>query len=423
MVVRGCQGDSKLIKSVSFPPPSRGQALRRSRSWPGLTKGPVAEEFVADDVPVDEEFAAQIQIPDDTAALEPASTPITDVVESGEVVIDIASTSSSPNVPVANIITADHPARPATDWVMWLLGASIALVTGLLAFGLRRRDRGAPAPVAATAQQPMRRRSDGATEKLDVVPGMTVESDDYTATLENLILDANLEIGTGVESSTNIDVAQDFGFDMTTNLDLELPAEAPAEEEAPATQIIAPLRFDEDSILESEMLPDDDDYDMSVILDATKMPRNDDATERDLQAVVVDSGDESLISNDYTVSKEIEYDILEQDYEDEMTATQVLSKEVERAAAEVVAGMDNHEGPEDKTSELPLASGTELDVTIKAPIGDDNASSDADCTGVTEEIIANEQTVEMPAADSDDTIEMTVEEMTVEADQIDTKTG
>ncbi len=384
------------------------------------------DEILAEEIVADEVFAEEVlvvgdlttEIADDTAALEPASTPITDI-ETGDVVSYTPSAASSPNVSVANIITADRPTQPATDWVMWILGGGIALVTGLLAFGLRRRDRGAPAPVTATPQHPMRRRSDGDTEKLEVVPDMVIEYEDDAATVENLILDANLEIGTGLESSTNIDVAQDFGFEVTTNTDLELPEDAAVDEEASPTEIIAPLRIDENSILESEVLPGDDDYDMSVVLDATKMPRNDEATERDLHAVVVDTGDESMISNNYTDIKEVDYDILEQDYEDEMTATQALNREVEKAAAEVLAGMSIKEGPDENTSERPLASVTELEISSKLPAGDDDGSSDADCTGVTEAMVADEKTVEMPAADGDDdTIEMTVE-----ASKIDTKAG
>ena len=52
-----------------------------------------------------------------------------------------------------------------------------------------------------------------------------------------------------------------------------------------------------ESILESEVLPDDedeDDYDMSVIVDATKMPNPDDVTQKDLEAVPVETSDETL---------------------------------------------------------------------------------------------------------------------------------
>ena len=96
-----------------------------------------------------------------------------------------------------------------------------------------------------------------------------------------------------------------------------------------------------ESILESEVLPEDDDYDMSVIMDATKMPQVEDVTERDLQAIAVDADEETLIADNYTISKEVDYDILEQDYEDEMTATQLLNEEIQKAAEDTAANDDD----------------------------------------------------------------------------------
>ena len=147
---------------------------------------------------------------------------------------------------------------------------------------------------------------------------------------------------------------------------------------------------------------------MSVIVDATKMPLPEEVTERDLMAVVVDNSDETLISGDYTVSKEVDYDIVEQDYEDEFTATQALNMEIERAAAKIAERMENEEAPKqsaDKTSELPLATVTALDVTANLPAGNDDNVGSGDDTGVnieiTEEILADEKTVEMPASGND----------------------
>ena len=97
-----------------------------------------------------------------------------------------------------------------------------------------------------------------------------------------------------------MDIVEDFGFGAATNIDIELPFEQQQME----------------SILDSEILPEDDDYDMSVIIDATKMPQPEDVTERDLQAIPVTSGDDSLISGGYTISKEVDFDILEEDYDD-----------------------------------------------------------------------------------------------------------
>jgi len=115
-------------------------------------------------------------------------------------------------------------------------------------------------------------------------------------------------------------------------------------------------------------MSDDDDYDMSVMVDATKMPQPDDVTQRDLEAIQVDDGDETLITDDYTVSKEVDYKIVEKDYEDEMTATQALSAEIMKAV--------------DESSELALATVHELDVTSQMPVQDQNEIGDDDDTGV-----------------------------------------
>ena len=70
---------------------------------------------------------------------------------------------------------------------------------------------------------------------------------------------------------------------------------------------------------------------MSVIMDATKMPQPEDVTEHDLKAVEVDSQDED--QDGFTVNQESGYILLEQAYEDELTATQAMILEIERAAA------------------------------------------------------------------------------------------
>ena len=116
---------------------------------------------------------------------------------------------------------------------------------------------------------------------------------------------------------------------------------------------------------------------MSVIMDATKMPQPEDATEFDLKAVEVDSGDETMVSNSgYTLSEEVEFKIVEQDYEDELTATQLLNKEIADAALKLSDG-DEGEPDSDETSAMPLASVTDLDVTAQLPeTGDDDVTSE-----------------------------------------------
>ena len=355
-----------------------------------------------------EPIAVVPEVTDDTAVLEPAAAPNMADLQPGDVILDTEleapSTASNPNVSTANIITPEDSAGSGTTWLFWLVGAGIALIAGLIFFG--RRDRGTPAPEVVPAQ-PARRRTDpdNNTEELEAVADVDYDIADDSPTAENLALDADLEIGTGLAQGTDMDVAQDFGFAVTTHLDMELPKEPANAGEKPETDIIAPIGIEQSSILENEMLPDDDDYDMSVIVDATKMPRPEEVTERDLKAVVVDGGDETLISGDYTVSKDVDYNILQQDYEDEMTATQALNMEIEKAAAEIAEKMDEAEDATGVTAEMPLATVTPIDVTANLPARDDDEITDADATGVNEEITqemaADDNTVEMPAAKND----------------------
>jgi hypothetical protein len=135
-----------------------------------------------------------------------------------------------------------------------------------------------------------------------------------------------------------------------------------------------------------------------VVLDATKMPQPEDVTRQDLQAVQVHVENDSSDSGSYTINKEVDLDVLEQDYEDELTATQVLNAEIERAAAEIVGNKNaaNAE-PADNTGDRmtaqetvavePLANVTDLDATAHLPLD-----------GVT----ADDVTVEMREADNDD---------------------
>ncbi len=296
---------------------------------------------------------------------------------------------------------------------MWLIGGGLAIIAGLLVFG-RRRSKYEPEaePVAAEAPHPMRRHTDH-YETMPELEELIVDDDDDTQ--ENLALDADLIMGTGLDDGIDVEVAGDLGFeDAAPALDLEFPEEPEADDEAPITDILSAPKMEESSILESEILPDDDDYDMSVIVDATKMPTHEDVTQQDLKAVPVPGGDETLITDSYTVSQEIDYQILEQDYEEELTATQALNMEIEKAAADLVERLDADEdataevmeveADEYKTHELPMASVTELDVTANLQASDED----------TAEIEANDQTIEMSPEKSDETIEMEVESGTVD---------
>jgi hypothetical protein len=144
---------------------------------------------------------------------------------------------------------------------------------------------------------------------------------------------------------------------------------------------------------------------MSLIVDTTQMPHPGDVTEKDLEAIQVKQDDETLISGDYTVDQDVDYEILEQDYEDEMTATQALNSEIQKAAEDLAARMDDD--TDAVTTEMPLATVHELDVTAQLPAKDrqEEEIGDDDDTGVnpTVNMEAEDQTAEMM---QDNTVEM-----------------
>ncbi len=374
---------------------------------------------------------------DDTSALAPADAPVAAPVtaidalddaalaelETGDLVVEDSSIvipdteleapalGDSPNGTVANIVTPEAPQR-RVSWLYYLVGGGLALIAGLLVFGRRRRndDDDEVSTAVVAAPHPMRRHTDH-YETMPELEELMVDDDDPTE--ENLALDADLVMGTGFDEGIDVEIAEDLGFDgADAELDLEFPDETEDTGEAPITDIISAPSIEASSILESEILPDDDDYDMSVIVDATKMPNHDDVTQQDLQAVPVPGGDETLISDSYTVSQEIDYQILEQDYEEELTATQALNMEIEKAAADLANNVEEDEdatvrqtkADENKTQELPKATVTELDVTA-------NLQSAEEATA---EMESTDETVEMPPKNSDDTVEMEVESGTVD---------
>lgn len=334
-----------------------------------------------------------IDVPDPVAvieaseAVEAASAPVMEFIDIPDTDMPAPETTSeSPNVATARVRPTLNE-EPKTSWLAWLAGAGLGLIALLLFFGRMVRSRFGSSPIGSF--EPAERRQPDSSKTLDVVSEMEVTIDENDETQENLALDADLIIGSGLQESNEVDVAQDFGFAATTHLDHELTedmsADTPNDARKSETDIIPPLNIEVQSILESEVLPDedkkaavddeDDDYDMSVIVDATKMPDPEDATMRDLEAIPVDTDDDTILSEDYTVSSEVDYTVVEQDYEDELTATQALNEEIARAAEELSNKMDE--------ADISLAAVAALDVTAQMPANnDDEFVDDADETGV-----------------------------------------
>jgi hypothetical protein len=243
-------------------------------------------------------------------------------------------------------------------------------------------------------------------------------------------LDADLEDGSGLQFG-DMDVAQDFGFsdsgEFANDLDLDLTSAAASDR---PTDAIVPRRFAEESILVSETPPQHEnsgEYDLSMIVDATRqMLGESDDTTKDLRAVEVEAETADTVSEEYSMSKDIDYKILEQDYENELTATQALSDELVRAALDLSKqfGKDEmgdtlsdttiNEVMDDETFLLPSAgdvSGddetTAMPVAGTAPRGAEDTSHLAVSSNMTLDDTANEQVaLHVPAADNDATVEV-----------------
>lgn len=278
-----------------------------------------------------------------------------------------------------------------------MVGGGIGLLVALLLFTRRFRGSVDSTPLSAVVATPQRRATDVDTEQVEAV-SIDFDLSDDSPTTENLALDADLAIGTGLDQGTEIEVKETFAFAPGQEIDVELPFEPVANAEDD-TDMMEALRTDERPALNVDALADaDDDYDMSVIVDATQMPRPEDATKYDLKAVEVEAIEPVETTDSYTINKEVDYHILEQDYEDELTATQALNEEIARAAMDLAERMDDGTDS-DQTAALPLATVTELDVTAQMPARNDD-HSDADATMenevVTEKIRRDDETVEMP---------------------------
>lgn len=395
-----------------FAPVGDGSAYEPVATPAEPAAEPMATETPAES-PRSELQPGDVILDSDNPFIEPADAVGEETVAIPDTRLDGPETvATNPNVPV-QVIQPAAPAEPSTtNWLLWLGGGGVAIILAMLLFGRAFRDRFGSTPIAPAV--PQRRKTDIQTEKLEVIGDVELDIPDDSPTEENLVLDADLIVGTGLQQGGDVDVAQDFGYAASTDLDLELPDEAGGDEQVPETDIIAAIRVEESSILESEVLPDDDDYDMSVIVDATKMPSPEDVTERDLAAIQVDDGDETLITDDYTVSQEIDYKVLEQDYEDELTATQALNAEIQKAAEDLAERLDDN-----KTAEMPLATVHELDVTAQLKQEEGDEAADEDDIGDDDDTGIN-PTVNMEV--EGDTVEMT-EDSTVEIPKGGSKTG
>ena len=321
-------------------------------------------------------------------------------------------------------------------WLAWLGGSGVAIILGLLLFGRQLKDRFSPRGDRLVLDaNPGRRRTDlGNTHPKDAHQDLADTVDDFAPQARPVTLDADLDSGLGFDDD-EIDLAQEFGFstsrDLYGNVDIELTELATPEPRQRPTDIIPPQRFSESLILEKEVPPGDDtgEYDLSMIVDATRQGIDEEAdTTKDLRAVQVDTGDnETLDVDDYTLSKAVEYKILEQDYEAELTATQALNVELMKAAKAATASSDAIADSEAPTAEF-VELGDELtaqlpesfdeDRTTEMPLGHEPVTQEMTRVVELDDSAIEEVTRELPAADNDATVDMDIESATVDTKKL-----
>ncbi len=327
---------------------------------------------------------------------------------------------AEPATAEADVQAADPPVvaaspeetRGGTLW--WVLGGALALIGGLLFW--RRRVAGrqettidaipVPPPIPEDAF-PL---ADDSIEvqvinSLDADAGLDFDLSDDAPTEEN----PQLAAGPYAEDETadaDIPAAEieQPAVDASASPSPAVAAAAPdvaaatdvdvADEEEPvahdssATDIIPPLSREIESILEEEVMPGEHDYDISVIMDITKARPPEEATEKDLKAVFVDFTETTINQDGYSLNQEMDYQILEQDYEDDLTATQAVNLEIEKATRDMMASLDDDLSFESEI--LSQEDVTDLQftgitgITDVADIAENDDFSDLDDTSVNE---------------------------------------
>ena len=328
---------------------------------------------------VDNPFVATAY-PDIVLDIAPAATPAEPSFAAAEIPessADTGSVATEQAEPPA--IIASEAAASGRGWLIWTgLAAVLAMVAGFL--GLRRRrlapeDDTQSEEAALVPSEPAHWIEDEDSIQVEIISQPSDDTaddsakrDDEVPTEENLALStatANVERDPKtVEPSFHIDITP--GTEPA--LDLEIPEPADHEPEDSAdTETVPPPRGRAASLRDSEITAKEDEYDMSVSTDVGMMPASEEASAGDLQAIVVSDNEQPRVDEDgYTLNKEVDYQILEQDYEDELTATQALelNTELERAAAKL--------DPEfrDKVAEL--------DITSEMRAGNDDEATDTE---------------------------------------------
>ncbi len=347
----------------------------------------------------------------------------------GDVVIDAAPAAPA-NAPArvvkpgvgTRVVGTPEPAGSSWNWLTWAAIALISAFGAYLVFWPKLRERFAsrpvgpeavvPPPVEPAAPMTLPESEITVEEIRATYNDVDFDLSDDAPTEENTTLDADLIDGTGLNESPGFDGDREYAFAATMDLDMELRETPDAADSNAGTDIIPPPATPEDLVVSNEVLPDDndDEYDISMVIDATKMPDPAEVTERDLRAVPLDDTGHGPVDDDYTIIDEVGRGILEQDYEDERDATPLSNAEVDQVVSELaqIAGADEPTAfisPDDGAGEdagqtggfegdtssgIKLANLSELDLATTL-----DAQNDDD-PDVTASVESEDKTVEMP---------------------------
>jgi FimV-like protein len=357
---------------------------------------------------------------DETGDLRPGDVQISDEQPFVSPISTDAELAATETADGAGVVAADPAATNTADTgesgsqlLYWLGGTGLALFLGFVAFRSRSRFGSPAAPASASDALAAEQAADTATAQTKAVPDIDFDIGVQADTQRQIVLDLDLGAGTGLDDTADVELAQDFGFSSTRDLDAvaEVAAsDATITGERPTTDIIPAHRFAENSILDREILPSDDEYDLSMIVDATKQKFSDgDVTAKDLMAIAVAQEDSDADGEDeYTLNKEVDYKILEQDYEEEMTATQALNSQIVKAAVELAddLGETTADTAKIEAADDLAVTGKHENAHYEYDEDDDETEilTDLDDTGINEALIPDpdEQTTEMPLRRSTD---------------------
>lgn len=305
---------------------------------------------------------------------------------------------------------APGTASSSSAWPMsrFVAGGAGILMLGLMVFfGRPLWSRFTSRPVNMPVPQPLEPEEE-ITQTNPVIGDVDFQFDAPIGQ-EPISLDADVEAGTGFGNAGEIDMAEDYGFTASgeqAKIDLDFDFD----EDAGATHEPPPSAPPQEPVADLTPAATEEDYDVSMIIDATRQEIDDhDATAKDLRAVEVRTAAESgqyAISND-TLDTEIDLKILEQDYQDEFTATMAANAEIEKAAQELVQRMK-----EDQTVDVmleDLAEGVTVEMPARETGDDDTAEITASIAfefAGNDDLSEGDITARIQAAGSDVTVEL-----------------